>query len=142
MDSYSPPTVNLNRRSAGLLPKGVNPVVFDISSFGIERVLLWVAGYHKFPQRMKAHTDAMCLVARLEHEQLTIQEKVLDTMASSEGSLTEDEEGLASLMDEKKRYVDNQSDISQARLLISQTESQFGFFKGLKPLCEEGKTVA
>ena len=141
VDSYSPQTVNMNRKSAGVLPKGANPVVFDISSSGLERILLWAAGHQKFPQRMKALTDAMCLVARLDHEQLTIEEKVLNTMATSEGSLTEDEEGLANLMHEKKRYVDNQSDISRARLLISQTESQLGYFKGLKPYVKRARLL-
>ena len=123
----------MNCRNYGYLPKGANPIVFDLSARGLERVLLWAAGYEKFPTRMKSHMEAMQLVARLEQEQQTIEDDILRKMAESEGSLTEDEEGLANLMDEKKRYSDNLSDISRARLLINQTESQLGLFRGLKP---------
>ena len=55
--------------------------------------------------------------------------------------MTEDEEGLANLMDEKKRYSDNLSDISRARLLINQTESQLGLFRGLKPFARRASLL-
>ena len=131
--------IYLNQTKLPASPSGTTPICFELGDQGMEEALMWVAGYVKCPVQMQQYVEAKRTVMRLSREQNKIEEEILLSLCNSEGNLTENDTAVGILMDNKKKFSDNQSDISRASIVINGI--QHNNLNGLKPYSKRARIL-
>lgn len=86
-------------------------------------------------EQMKLYVNAQKTIITSSKEQDEIEHAILMLLCTSDGNLTENESAVATLMGNKKRFLDNISDISRAKTVLNTTNNSVQYLAGSVFLC-------
>jgi len=81
-------------------------------------------------EQMKLYVNAQKTIITSSKEQDEIEHAILMLLCTSDGNLTENESAVATLMGNKKRFLDNISDISRAKTVLNTTNNSVQYLAG------------